>query len=166
MIFNKNCFKTLFFPCKKITLNQQQILVERKISVGNTIVILTPNQTTNEINCNEWFNFPEIIYKKYHFAAFFEDFFEPGPLQSTSTFCEHGVQSFPGMECLKQAHYCGLWYQNIIQKLIARDQFRFLKFLTILTHYFLSNRNKKILNFKSSNILSKFLVVKRYNQIL
>ena len=72
MIFNKNCFKTLFFPCKKITLNQQQILVERKISVGNTMYSDFDSKPTDEwnsksdeINCNnEWSNFPRNYQQK------------------------------------------------------------------------------------------------------
>ena len=35
--------------------------------------------------------FPEIIYKKYHFAAFFEDFFEPGPLPAHFVSMEYSL---------------------------------------------------------------------------
>ena len=77
MIFNKNCFKTLFFPCKKITLNQQQIFLWAILC----IVILTPNQLTSEIprvmKLIVIMNgpiFPEIINKKYNFAAFLKFF--------------------------------------------------------------------------------------------
>ena len=91
------------------------------------IVILTPNQLkSDEVNCtNEWSNFSRNYLQKVSFCCIFWGFFRTW--SSTSTFCEHGVQSFPGMECLKQAHYRGLWYQNIVQKLIARDQFRFFE---------------------------------------
>ena len=62
------------------------------------IVILTPNQLKSEIprvmKSIALMNgpiFPEIIYKKYHFAAFFEDFFESCPLPARFVSMEYSL---------------------------------------------------------------------------